>query len=556
MYDVRRVHRAIAVLLALLAVVAGCRRPLPVGTAVARPRLVVLIVIDQLPTWVFEQDRALFRGGFARLLRDGALVQAAELPHANTFTAPGHATIATGAPPSEHGVIGNQWFRRDEQRNRPAEYDPEAPVLVVGPAVSTRALPPTPAATASARALQVDGLADALRRGSGGRARSVAIGLKARAAVHVAGRAPDLAVWYEPDAGGMTTSRAYAVKPPAWLVELARARPPARFLGQTWTPLDPALLARTTGIPDDAPGEGDVHGLGVAFPHPIHDGHAIGQTPFGDEVVLDAVHASLDAMQLGDDAVPDLLAISLNAHDYAGHTWGPGSWEVLDLRVRLDLALGQLFDALDARLGRDGWAVVLTSDHGATPLLERGGIAGARRIDPAGIMAAAETAIRDQLGEGPWIATVVASQVYGTPRLQALPAAERARVLERAAVAIAGLPGIAQVHAASAVAGGCAQRGGLEQAICFAIAPGVSGELYLVPARGSSITGYHEGTHHDAPNEDNRQIPILVMAPGLGPTTVARGSQLQVAPTVAALLGIAPPSAATAPPLFGLAPAP
>ena len=58
------------------------------------------------------------------------------------------------------------------------------------------------------------------------------------------------------------------------------------------------------------------------------------------------------------------------AHDYAGHFWGPESWEVLDLTLRLDAALGRLFDTLDQRFGKTGWAVVLTSDHGATPMVD------------------------------------------------------------------------------------------------------------------------------------------------------------------------------------------
>ena len=179
--------RSITVLSAMVvAVLVGCPRPTPVAeVARARPRLVMLLVIDQLPTWAFERDRALFTGGLARLLREGAVVSAATLPHANTFTAPGHATIGTGATPAVHGVIGNRWFRRDEGLDRPAEHDPSSPVLALGAADGEPVK-----ATASARALRVEGLADVLRTASNGRARSVAIALKARAACMVAGRRP------------------------------------------------------------------------------------------------------------------------------------------------------------------------------------------------------------------------------------------------------------------------------------------------------------------------------------------------------------------------------
>lgn len=533
---------AIAVLLAL---VAGCPGTPAVERAAdpVRPRLVVLLVIDQLPTWAFERDRALFTGGFARLLREGGYVAAGELPHANTFTAPGHATIGTGAPPSVNGIVGNGWYRRDEQRDRPAEYDPAAPVFsVMNPGETIDQY-------ASSKALRVDGLADQLRRDSRGRAHSVAIALKARAATLVTGRKPDVALWFEEAAGGMTTSKAYAETPPPWVVELARKRPASSFVGKQWTLSDPDLVARHTNIPDIGPGEDDVHGLGVGFPHPITELDAIQLTPFGDEIVLDAVHAAIDELDLGEDDVADLLAISLNSHDYAGHTWGPDSWEVLDLTLRLDRALGVLFERLDRKVGKDGWAIVMTSDHGATPLVERGVVDGARRVSMKEVAVAIESSLATQ--GGPWVAKIVASQVYMTAAFNALEPVLRGKYLMIAERAAREMGGIESVHITEALSGDCTRYHGLGQVICRAIVPGASGELYLVPARGSTITDYTSGTHHDGPNPDNRHVPILVRAPGVR-QQAGTGSMLQVAPTVAALLGISPPPAATAKPLFGI----
>lgn len=109
--------------------------------------------------------------------------------------------------------------------------------------------------------------------------------------------------------------------------------------------------------------------------------------------------------------------------------------------------------------------------------------------------------------------------------------------------------GIEAVFRAEDVDGGCAKRPGLERAVCFANVRGESGDLFIVPRRGWVITDYDTGTQHDAPNDDNRHVPIIVMAPGVTPQT-ATGSQLQVAPTVAALLGISAPAASTEKPLF------
>jgi predicted AlkP superfamily pyrophosphatase or phosphodiesterase len=512
------------------------------------PKLVVLIVVDQLPMWAFDRDRAMYTGGIARMLRDGA-VATGDIPYATPFTAPGHAAIGTGAPPSVHGVVGNTWYRRAEGRERDAEWDPAATVLAVGPPNAGML---SADETGSAKALRVDGIAEALRAGSKGKAHSIAIALKARAAAFVAGKRPDLAVWYEAAAGGMTTSRAYASEPPRWLVELAATKSPSTYFRSKWTPLDAGKLAAITKIPDDAPGEGKSDGLTTAFPHDLAlsnaPAKAILHTPFADDIVFDAVDAAIDALELGKDDVPDLLAVSFNAHDYAGHNWGPDSWEVADLTMRLDAKLGSLFDTLDAKVGAGRWAAVLTSDHGATPVIERGK-PGARRITGAEITKAIDDAVAG-FTPGPYVAKVTSSNVYMTDNVVGMGRLRDA-ILDQAAKALVKLPNIAAAGTTSSAKGNCEQRSGLEQAICYSIFDGESGELYIVPARGSLITDYKTGTHHDAPFDDNRKVPILVLAPGVAKQS-GTGSLLQVAPTVTALLGVPPPVAAKLPPLFGL----
>lgn len=545
-------RRALAVLIAL----AACRStPAPLPTSPAprnKPKLVVLIVIDQWPSWVFEKQQSVFTGGLARLLAEGAVVPAAELPYANTFTAPGHATIGTGAPPRVTGIVGNSWYRRAEDRERPAEYDPAAPLLVVGPPLGHDA--PSPEDGASARALRVEGVADALRRATGGTGKSVTIALKSRAACLVGGQQPDLAIWYEDSAGGMTTSAAYAAAPPAWLVQLAKESPASRFFTSTWEASDPALLAKVTGIADDLPGEKSDHGLGTHFPHAITASdkpeRAIVETPFADQLVAQTATVAVDAMQLGRDDVPDLLAISFNAHDYAGHSWGPDSWEVLDLTMRLDVALGELFDSLDQRIGKDQWAVVVTSDHGATPMVERARVAGARRVLPTEIEQAAEAAIAREVGSaGPWVAKETSNNLYLRPRFAALADDAKVRALDAAAKAVAAVAGIAAAGRTDRFSKDCGAEKDLLKAICQASVPGEAGDLYAVAAPGFVISDYKGGTGHDAPSDDNRHVPILVKAPGLAPQR-GTGTLLQVAPTVAALLGIAPPAEAHEPPLF------
>lgn len=554
--------RRAALLAAVLAACAcfgacsGASAPRAVGAPVAAPapRLVVLVVIDQLPSWSFSRLEPTLRGGLRRLLDRGVYVPAMRLPYGIPLTAPGHATLSTGAPPAVHGVLGNAWYRRERGRVEDADEDAAAPIFRLAAEPGHK---PTLDAGSSSVALRVPGLAEALRAGTGGRGQSVAIGLKARAACFVAGQRPDEVLFFEPEAGGMTTSTFYAPKVPPHLVAAAARTPLAGYLTARWEPLDASALRQVTGLEDDAPGEGGEYRLGEVFPHLLErssaPGKALALTPLGDQLVLEAARDAVVRRGLGADDAPDLLALSLNSHDYTGHSFGQLSWEQVDLLWRLDRSLGELWQFLDERLGADGYAVVLTSDHGATPIVERNSAPGARRIPPEEIVSAAERAFAEVAGPGTWIANLSSSNLYLTAAGRALPAELRARALTAAARALARVPGLAAAGVTADILGpapGQCAGPPLSRAMCLSAAPGQHGELYVAVAPGSLVTTYATGTHHDALSDDNRQVPLLVMAPGIAPR-VEHGpvENLQVAPTVAALLGVAPPAAARAPAL-------
>lgn len=523
------------------------------------PKLVVLVVIDQLPSWSFGKLEPTLRGGLRRLLDRGVYVPTLHIPYGIPLTAPGHATLATGAPPAVHGVIGNNWYRTQLGRAEDADFDSASPIFLVTPGFGGAAVLED---GSSSVALRAPGLAEALRVGTGGRGQSVAIGLKARAACFVAGQRPDEVLFFEPKAGGMTTSTFYAKEVPPHLVAAAARSPLASYLTRSWEPLDADALRTVTGIEDAAPGEGGEYDLGEVFPHVIAQssspGSALALTPFGDELVLGAAREAVIRRSLGADAYPDLLALSLNSHDYTGHSFGQLSWEQVDLLWRLDRSLEELWRFLDEQVGAEGYAVVLTSDHGSTPLVERSPVPGARRIPFTEIVDAAEHAIDEVAGSGDWVANLSSNNLYLTQAGRELSPELRARALAAAARELARVPGIAAAGVTADILGATpGQCGGaaLERAMCLSAAPGQHGELYIAVAPGSLVTSYKTGTHHDALSDDNRQVPLLVMAPGVAPRVVGeRVESLQVAPTVAALLGVAPPAAAKAPALSLVAP--
>lgn len=505
-------------------------------------RLVVVVTIDQLPTWTFERDKTLFTGGLKRLLESG-IVAEGELPYANTYTAPGHATIGTGAPPSVTGILANSWYRRDRASQVSSVDDPEASIF---------GLEGRPVVTGvSSRPLRVDGVADVLRRSRPGLSKSVSVSLKDRGAVLMLGRRPDLALWYEDALPGMTTSSFYASKLPDWVMRFNDELPVNTF-ARAWSPGDATMLARVTGIADDSPGEGKGSDFGRTFPHDLSRSAdsrgAIRLTPTGTELVLAAARAAVSGEALGHHAAPDLLGVSISSHDYAGHFWGQESWERLDLLLRLDLALGEFLDFLDREVGTGSYAVVLTSDHGANPMVELSAATGRRayRVSTLRLVQVAGSAAARVLGRGKWVVACDASTLYMSDAFRALPADDQRRTLDAIAKALGRVPGVAEVRTTAELAGDCERRPEGDALICRSITD-ESGELFVVPTRGSSLSGgYQTGTSHGSPSREDRFVPVLVTAPGLAPATLEKPvSMLQVAPTVSALLGIDSPPAAT-----------
>ncbi len=511
--------------------------------------LVLVVVIDQLPIWSFNRDMSHFSGGVRRLLDNGT-AYTGEFPYANTYTAPGHTTIGTGAPPAVTGIMANSWFSEEQNRHVSAVDDPRFPVFnprrqgtfVKGVGVSTHRL-------------LIKGLADALREGSPG-SRSVSIGLKERAAALLLGKKADLAVWYEPDIPAMTTSRFFTKTFPRWLTQFNEKNPIEKQFNYTWTPLDAALLAEVTKIPDAAPGEGNTEKITNKFPHAIANAdpaNTLRATPLGTDLVFDTAKAAVVGMKLGQKSKTDLLALTISSHDYAGHYWGQESWERLDLMLRLDKSLGAFLAYLDDNVGKGKYAVVFTSDHGAMPMVEQSRALGhtAIRLTGKSVLKAAKDTAESELGRGLWVQSVAANGVYMSEQFNALPEGKREAVLDKIAEAVSRVEGIGYTAPRDKILGECDNREGIEALACRTVHPTRSGEIFSAPGRWSIVTSkYKTGTSHGTPNPEDRLVPILVSVPDAEPRIVdAPVSMLRVAPTVAKLLGIKVPSTAKAPPL-------
>jgi hypothetical protein len=372
------------------------------------PRLVVLIVFDQMRADYQERWKDLFtEGGFRRLQSEGAWFQNCNYPFAYTFTGPGHASLATGYSPRTHGIINNEWYDR-------------ASHAIVGCVENPRfgASGKPSGKTASPERLMSPAFADRIKEATGGRAQVVSLSIKDRSAVLLGGHRADVCCWLDGDTGTFTTSGYYRGGLPGWVADFNRVRPADAWLGRSWERLLPQLDYTQRSGPDDVVGEGFAKGQGRTFPHALGAGsmkpgkayyQALYASPFENELLLQLASRGIDAGKLGQHADPDVLCISFSCTDSVGHVWGPDSQEVLDVTLRADRIMRDLLAHLDARVGRGAYLMVVSADHGVCPLPEVSRAAGrdAGRIDPKLLASRADAFLGEKFGKpaGPaqWI---------------------------------------------------------------------------------------------------------------------------------------------------------
>jgi hypothetical protein len=350
------------------------------------PRLAVLLIFDQLRGDYPERWGMLFGpGGFRRFTEEGSWFRECHYPYASTYTGPGHATLATGASPNRHGIVGNDWYDRHD---RTSVYCATTP----GYERVSETPPKTQAKSGvggSPLRLKSPTLADAFRNRHPG-CHVVSLSMKDRGAILPAGgstqdgtRAPapplrTACFWFDTHEGLFVTSTFYD-GPRPWVNAFNRDRKRfiERFRGKVWDRLATVDYDYYVG-PDDVEGESSPFGSRT-FPHRLDDGkRATGKgysyydtlytSPMGNDVLLDLTLAAIEGEALGTRDVPDLLCVSFSCNDTVGHAWGPDSHEVLDCTLRTDRLLRRLFEGLDARVGKGRYVVVLSADHGVCPL--------------------------------------------------------------------------------------------------------------------------------------------------------------------------------------------
>ncbi len=488
----------LAVALALLAAAPGAGakpagRPAPakVVQPPPQPRLAVLLVVDQLSAENFDARLPGASAGLKRLAERGFRFRASVSASAPTVTSPGHATLATATWPQLHGIVANEWF---DEAGKLTQSTEDAAFAVLG-------RPPLPKDGTSPHLMMASTWAEALKA-SDPNAKVAVVAGKDRAAILLAGPTADSVLWFDETSRSFTTSTFYARELPAPAVQMnQRLRASEAFAADAGVGLSAF----------DLNGQLDLAEVELAI-SVVRDSH------------------------LGEDDVPDFLAVSFSAFDRVLHAFGPDSPEADHAFSYVDHEVGALLTALDARVGPDRYVVAFTSDHGGAhaPAVMR-----ARGI-PSGHIDTQDLVRRVERGLDK--ANPLRTIRYATPGIffRATPSTPAIVGNEKIVAVAETAPGVSAVLALPQVLDGTTNHalGDVYRRGAFA---GRSPDFIIVP-RPYWTYGLRDVTGHASPWAYDREVPLIFFGASVASGSGSLAQPVDVLTTLAALVDMPPPA--------------
>jgi predicted AlkP superfamily pyrophosphatase or phosphodiesterase len=547
--------------LVLLSVLASSSIATP-SAAEKKPRLIIQITVDQfrgdLPTRYFDR---LGKGGLRYLLEKGIHYNNAHHAHANTETIVGHVTLATGAHPAAHGMIGNIWFDRTTGVTTYNIEDPSVSLLTEGADIDaeTEIDPTQKAATSdgrSPRAILTTTFSDELASLTGGKAKIFGVSVKDRGAVSMAGHTGK-AFWFSKATNQFVTSSYYYDEYPQWVVDWNAKKFPEGYADAAWELLHP-IDAYLFGDRDDQAWESQLGGYGRTFPHQFttpenpYFSTFLTISPVGDQMTTDFAKTVIEKEGLGDDDITDYLGVSYSATDYIGHFFGPSSLESEDNVLQLDRTLADLLAYVDREVGLDNTLIVLSADHGAP---EAPGYLKSLGI-PADYVSPDEwgttpvvARIKKKFGiKGKMIEGYDHPYVYLTSDIINDPAIDLAALEATIAKELVTFPGVSYAVPSTSLERGTFPDNEMTRAILKNYNAARSGNVYVVFNPGwfiNDLDGLSVAVVHGSPWRYDTFVPIIFAGNGIKAQSVSRRVHtVDVAITLATVVGSKPPSGA------------
>jgi len=491
------------------------------------PKLIVLVVVDQMRADYLERFAPYETGGLHFLVTRGANFVNANYEHMPTETCLGHSVLLSGRDPVHTGIVANDWYDRESGKMSYCVEDANSPLIgETGPAVSPKNL-------------LGENFSDWLQS-SYPSAQVFSISLKDRAAILMAGHHPQGVFWFSHDTGRFITSRYYGDRVPDWVEAFNHRHVVDSYAGKQWTTVLP--LSSPAYHAQEVDGQ---------FPHemPNQPGRqlnsAVYGSPFGDELLEALAETAVRSNHLGENEhnAPDLLAVGFSSNDAVGHAYGPDSPEIADEQVRLDRTLGRLVDVLTTRIGSDNILWVLSADHGAEPTPEaeltlRNNKA-ARRLPFSQALESVEgqlNTIFKVSGKMHWFAGQTDTMLYFDRAELARHKITLSAATDALTTQVKNVPGVDGFYDVTHLDSVRDWIGPILRNSAF---PTRSGDVYYLTHQWTLFSSKATGTSHGDPWPYDTHVPFVLAGWHIGAQRITDRVQLvDLAPTLAELTGV------------------
>ncbi|MGR5176534.1 alkaline phosphatase family protein [Vibrio parahaemolyticus] len=528
-----------------------------------KPDLVLQITIDGLRADLIERYRHNFGdGGFRYLMDEGVYYKNAHYQHANTETIVGHVSLATGAPPSVHGMVGNVWFDRALDRLVYNVEDPNYSMLSSGAGVdkSTEIDPTQRTATGDGRSpepILSTTFADELVISNNGQSRVFSVSVKDRGAISLAGQGGK-AFWFSKAQSDFVTSNYYYNDTPEWVTLWNQKDMPAKYSGQRWELSLPQSEYTLREQTQDH--KVNMGGFARTFPHPYgpasykYYSTMLTISPAGDEITADFAKNLLDREKLGKGDATDFLAISFSSNDYVIHLYGAASLETEDNLIRLDKTLADLFQHVDKAVGLDNTLIVLSADHGvpeAAPTLNALGFRQPFYFSQEALLSdRLMTRLKTEFGLDKSVFKLYAQPyIYLDHDMIQQKGLSLSSVQKLIADEVMKVKGVAAAVTSEDIANNRVADSRVNQMIRNNYHPARSGDIYLVFGPRTYINdmeGLTIASTHGSPWRYDTHVPVIFAGNKLEGQAVTRPvTPYDIAPTLSGYLNINAPSGAT-----------
>lgn len=514
-----------------------------------KPRIVVGIVVEELKFDQLEKFRdKLGENGIKKLINEGTYFKNASFEYMLTQSAPGHATIATGAEPSFHGITSDDWYV--PLKNELINCTRDINVNSVGGSFETGLHSPAN--------LLVSTFSDELQMSTNKKSKVFGVGLRESSAIFSAGHGANAAYWFDNPTGTWMSSTYYINSLPGWVNDFNAMKYSDTYLNSTWNRLKPVSYY-TDCLPDSNGFEAGFNNVNY-FPYDLkkirskNDYSLLRETPFGNSLTANFAIKLIQNEKLGKDVVTDYLTVCFSATDYIGHRFGPSSVEMGDAILRLDDDIKNLLTFLNDSIGKKNVLVYLTAAHGIS---EIPAVLESNRI-PSGYFKQNQALqlLRSYLnavyGEGNWVKGYSERQVFLNRTLIEDARLSLDEVQKKVARFLVQFTGVEAAYPYSVFEANDFGNGNLKR-IINNFSPQRSGDVIVTLNPGWIEKDSESVTNHNSPYEYDSHVPLIWYGWTVNKLTVTRKVNMtDIAATLSTLCKVPYPNACTGEPMFEL----